>query len=210
MEEKLEIYNLDWNLISIEKRKDFYKEIKSEYKKKWKISKKVKSIRLILMNSLGRIYLQKRSNTKSENPWMYDKSVGGHVSAWDSFKLTAIKECAEELGFAATILKSNEFDKAVKTTDLNIIWIFKEIDYLETYNSTRISLDGTKIIQPHMTTIYIWYYNWPIKFIDWECAWIEVFSLKELKEEIKNNPNKFTEDLKFMINKYEKLLIPLN
>ena len=37
----------------------------------------------------------------------------------------------------------------------------------------------------------------------------DVFTLKELKEEIKNNPNKFTEDLKFMVKRYEKYLKPI-
>jgi isopentenyldiphosphate isomerase len=49
------------------------------------------------MNSAGRIYLQKRSKHKAENAGMYDKTVGGHVVAGDSFNMTMVKECAEEL-----------------------------------------------------------------------------------------------------------------
>jgi isopentenyldiphosphate isomerase len=97
MAENLEIYDLDSNLLGIQDRKDFYKEIKSEFAEKGKISRKVKSIRFMLMNSSGRIYLQKRSKIKEENPGLYDKTVGGHVSAGDSFDMTAIRECAEEL-----------------------------------------------------------------------------------------------------------------
>lgn len=207
MTEKLEIFNLEWDLISIENRKEFYTKIKEEFKNTWEITKKVKTIRVLLLNSFGRIYLQKRSNTKSENPWMYDKTVWWHVSAWDSFNLTAIKECAEELWFPMTIMEDNEFENSIKSTDLSIIWIFKKIDYIQTFNSKRVNKDWTYFIQPQITTIYLWYYDWPIKFVDWECSWIEVFSIDELKNEIINNPNKFTEDLKVIIDKYKDFLI---
>ena len=207
MAEKIEIYNIDWELISIEDRKKFYSEIRKEFQKIWKITRKVKTIRVLLLNSSWRIYLQKRSNIKSENPWMYDKTVWWHVNAWDSFNLTAIKECAEELWFPMTIVNDDEFKRAIKNTDLNIIWIFKQIDYIETFNSVRVNIDWTSFIQPQITSIYIWYYNWPIKFVDGECSWVEVFSISELEKEIENSPDKFTEDLKVMIKKYKKFLI---
>ena len=209
MGEKLEIYDLNSNLITIEDRKKFYSEIKKEFKESGKISKKVKAIRLILMNSSGRIYLQKRSKIKTENAGKYDKTVGGHVSAGDSFNMTVIRECAEELGFPATVLEPEEFEKASKVTDLNIIGLFKKIEYLPNFLSTRIAKDNSKFIQPYMTSIYFGYYNGPIKFVDGESSGIEVFSLDELKEGIKENPDKFTEDIKFIVEKYEKFLVPI-
>lgn len=209
MSEMLEVYDLDGNLNGIEDRAKFYSEIKSEFKKNLKISKKVKSIRLFLMNSSGRIYLQKRSKIKPENASMYDKTVGGHVSAWDDYDLTAIRECAEELGFPATILQPENFDKAIKVTDLNIIGIFKKIEYIPDFISKRVSQDGSSINQPYMTSIYLWYYDGPIKFVDGESSWIEVFSLEELKEEMGLHPNKFTEDIRFMVDRYENYLIPI-
>jgi isopentenyldiphosphate isomerase len=209
MSEKLEIYDLKSELITIEDRKKFYSEIKKEFKETGKISKKVKSIRLILMNSSGRIYLQKRSKIKTENAGKYDKTVGGHVSAGDSFNMTVIRECAEELGFPATVLEPEEFEKAAKVTNLNIIGIFKKLEYLPNFMSKRISLDNSEFIQPYMNSNYIGYYNGPIKFVDGESSGIEVFSLEELKEEIKENPEKFTEDIKFMVEKYEKFLVSI-
>lgn len=81
MAENLEIYDLDSNLLGIQERESFYEEIKSEFAKKNKISRKVKTIRFLLMNSSGRIYIQKRSKIKNENAGLYDKTVGGHVGA---------------------------------------------------------------------------------------------------------------------------------
>ena len=161
------------------------------------------------MNSFGRIYLQKRSKIKSENAGKYDKTVGGHVSAGDSFNMTVIRECAEELGFPATVLEPEEFEKASKVTNLDIIGIFKKIEYLPNFTSKRSLNNGTKIIQPYMTSIYFGYYDGAVRFVDGESSGIEVFSLDEIKEELKNNPDKFTEDVQFMIKKYEKYLIPI-
>jgi isopentenyldiphosphate isomerase len=209
MPEKLEIYNLDSELIGIEDREKFYTEIKQEFKETNKITKKVKSIRLILMNSSGRIYLQKRSNLKKENAGRYDKTVGGHVSAGDSYDMTVIRECAEELGFPATVLQPEEFEKATKVTNLDIIGIFKKIDYLPDFLSKRISQDSSVFTQPYICSFYLGYYNGPIKFVDGESSGIEVFSIEEIKKEIEEKPDKFTEDLKFMVEKYEKFLIPI-
>lgn len=209
-DEKLEIYDLNSKLITIENRDIFYKDIIEEFKNTGKISKKVKSIRLILMNSSGRIYLQKRSKIKSENAGMYDKTVGGHVGAGYSFNMTVIKECAEELGFPATVLSDEDFKKAIKTTNLEIIGIFREIEYIDNFISERKSKDDSKFMQPYICFFYIGYYDGPIKFADGESSGIEVFSLEELKEEIEKHPEKFTGDIKFMIEKYEKNLVPIN
>ena len=208
MSEKLEIYDLEGNLLEIKDRKKAYSEFKDEFKKTGKVSKQVKTIRLLLMNSSGRIYLQKRSKIKEENSGLYDKTVGGHVSAGDTFDMTVIRECAEELGFPAAVLTVKEFDKAVKVTDLSIVGLFKEVDYMKDFNSTRI-LNKGKFVQPFITKMYVGYYNGPIKFVDGESSGIEVFSLEELEKELEDVPEKFTEDIKFMVKKYEEFLKPI-
>ncbi len=209
MSEKLEVYDLNSSLIGTQDRKEFYDEIKDEFKKTEKITKKVKAIRLILMNSQGRIYLQKRSKLKNENPGLYDKTVGGHVEAEDSYNMTVVKECAEELGFPAAVLSEEEFERAIKAVHLDTIGVFKEVENIPDFNSKRIIEDGKEFIQPYITSMYIGYYDGPIKFVDGESSGIEVFSLDELKEEIKTNPDKFTEDIKFMIDKYQKFIVPI-
>ena len=207
--EQLEIYSLDSKLINIQNRKDFYNEIEEEYRSKGKITKKVKSIRVILLNSKGRIYLQKRSKIKKDNTGLYDKTVGGHVQEDDSFEITAIRECIEELGFPTTVLGEENFDKAIKNTDLNIIGVFRKVDFLENFLSVRKMKTGKDFVQPLINTMYVGYYNGPVKFKDGESSGIETFSLKELEQEIKEKPEKFTEDIKFMIKKYRKYLKPI-
>ena len=107
-------------------------------------------------------------------------------------------------------MKNEEFRKAIKGIDLSIIGIFREVDLLQNFQSVRISQNGTTFVQPWINAMYVGYYDGPVKFIDGECSGIEVFSLEELKEELLENPAKFTEDIKFMIEKYESFLIPAN
>ena len=209
MSEKLEVYDLENKLIRLEDRNKFYSDIENEWKVDKKVSKKVKSIRVLLMNSKGRVYLQKRSKFKEVNPGMYDKTIGGHVPAGHSWDMTLIRECAEELGFPASVVSDEEFDETIKITDLSIVGVFKKIDYIDNFESTRTARGGYEMVQPWITTIYAGYYDGGIRFVDGESSGIEVFSLEELNEEIKSNPDKFTEDIKFMIEKYKEYFKPI-
>lgn len=161
------------------------------------------------MNSKGRIYLQKRSKFKEVNPGCYDKTLGGHIGAGQSWDMTLIKECAEELGFPATVVPIEEFDETVNVTDLSVVAIFKKVDYIPNFTSQRKTKKGDAVEQPWMTTIYFGYYDGGIRFVDGESTGIEVFSLEELEEELKNYPGKFTEDVKLMITKYRHFLKPV-
>jgi len=209
MSEKLEIYDLNENLIEIKDRVEFYKEIKSEFKKSKKISKQVKRIILLLLNSNGKIILQKRNYSKKENAGLFDKTIGGHVEEGDSYELTLIKECSEELGFPVSILSKKDFSRALKKIDLRIIGLLKEIDYQSNFLSTRISKENEKFVQPYMQTIYMGYYDGPIEFIDGESSGIQMYTPEELETEIKNNANLFTEDLKIMFKLYKDFLVSI-
>ncbi|MCD4705218.1 NUDIX domain-containing protein [bacterium] len=207
--EILKIYNLKGKFLKNQERKKFYREIKKEFSETGQITKQVKRFTCLLMNSSGRIYLQKRSKLKKENSGLHDKTVGGHVTGNDTFNMTIIRECAEELGFPASILSKKEFDESISKTHLNIVALFRKVDYITNFKSTRIAKNNQKFIQPYINTTYIGYYDGPIKFIDGESSGIEVFSLKELEKKIKEKPEKFTEDTKFMIKKYRKYLKPI-
>jgi len=123
--------------------------------------------------------------------------------------MSVIKESSEELGFPATVVADEEFDEAIDSTDLSIIGLFRKVDYISNFKSNRTTLEGNEFLQPFMTTFYIGYYDGSIKFVDGESSGLEVFSLEELQDELKQNPDKFTDDIKFMIERYEKYLVPI-
>lgn len=209
MGERLEIFDMKGDLISIQERKEYENEIEKEYAETGTITRKVRAIRLLLMTSGGRVYLQKRSKSKKANPGLLDKSVGGHVAAGHSYLMTVVKECAEELGFPSAVLDASEFRKAVQVTDLHIIAVMHLIEIMDDFVSTRVLGDGRTVKQPYITGMYIGYYDGPIRFVDGESCGIESFSMQELKDEIAINPGQFTEDLLFMVNRYESQLVPI-
>jgi isopentenyldiphosphate isomerase len=210
MSEKLEVYDLEGNLIGISEREAFYEEIKAEFKSKGSISKKVKSVRIFVLTPDGRIYLQKRSRVKSENPGLYDKTIGGHVSALDSYDLTLVKECAEELGFPGSVVSESEFKSALQNVDLSVVGIFRKVDLLETFMSKRIALDGSIFEQPFITQVFFGYYSGSIQFKDGEACAIETFSVDELSGAISARPDDFTQDVKDLFEKYKELFVPIN
>ena len=207
MAELLEVYDLQNNFLGVQDRKEFYKEIWAEHKETGKITRKVKTIRLFLMTSEWRIYIQERSRYKDGNPWMYDKTIWGHVTANDSFHMTMMKESVEEMWVSSVILTDQEFLQATKVVDLSVIGLLRAVAYVPNFMSVKTTLEWNWIEQPQMTTIYAGYYDGAIRFKDGECVGIRVFSMDELKEEIKRDPSKFTEDIKYMVEKYGSYLL---
>ena len=206
MREVLDIYDLKGKYLGREERQKFYKKNRTEFDKKGVISRKVKTFRLLLISPDGHVYLQKRSKLKVDNMGLYDKTVGGHVPAGYSPEVTVVKECAEELGFAAVVLKEPEYNQLLKSIDLTVVGIFRKVGVISNYKSIRHFRDGSVIIQPFISYMYVGYYDGTIKFKDGESSGIEVFTPRELQEELTTNPGKFTEDIKFMFSKYQKYL----
>jgi len=56
----------------------------------------VGAVQLLLVNQEGRVLLQRRREDK-ENGGLWDKSVGGHVQAGESFDAALVREANEEL-----------------------------------------------------------------------------------------------------------------
>ncbi len=209
MAELLEIYDLDNKLVGVEERKVFYEQVRKEYEETGKITRKVKTIRVLVMNSEGRIYLQKRSNWKQENAGLYDKTVGGHISKGESPITTVVRECAEELGFPVVVLPDEDFESAVRSTDLGIIGMLRKVGEDPEFTSRR-KVENGEIMHLSFTYFYIGYYDGAIKFKDGESSGLETFSYDELSKELGDDPKKFTHDLHLMAKKFEKYLKPLS
>lgn len=209
MEELLDIHDAENNFVATMPRKEFYEKAKKEYLEKGEVSFKVKTIRMMLLNSHGRVYIQKRSTKKKQNAGRYDKTIGGHITSGHTVPVTLVKECAEELGIPAVMLDENEFAHAIKSTDLSIIGIFKKIEYDDNFISLRI-IDGEDIRIPYITTFLLGYYNGAIKFYDGEASGIEVFEPVDLRKDLEDHPEKYTEDLQYMISKFGHMFVPVS
>jgi len=57
-----------------------------------------RSVHMLLLNGAGRVFVQRRSETKDTNPGLWDSSAAGHVDSGESPLAAAVRELYEELG----------------------------------------------------------------------------------------------------------------
>lgn len=57
-----------------------------------------RAVHILLFNSGGELFLQKRSMSKDEQPGKWDSSAAGHVDSGEDYLACAQRELAEELG----------------------------------------------------------------------------------------------------------------
>lgn len=207
MKEFLEIYSVEGESLGTIEKKEAHRRMREEYREHGRVSIRHKHVRLILMTSNGRVILQRRSKWKGDNPGMWDKTIGGHVTAGDGYDLTILKECAEELGIPATVVPEQDFDHAASTTDLHVLGVITKLTHLDNYQSSRSTKDG-KWVEPSKTQFYIGYYDGAIRFIDQESCGIQVFTKEELQHEMREHPETFTDDMHSIMQKFGDRIRP--
>ncbi len=114
-------------------------------------------VHLLILNSRGEIFLQKRAATKDTYPDMWDTAVGGHVSAGEDIYTALVREAKEELGID---LKNAEF-------------LF-----------TQLNKDET---ETELSFVYKTNYNGPFKIDNNEVTDGRFFSIKEIKDRLGKN-----------------------
>jgi len=62
-----------------------------------------RSAQVLVFNSAGQLFLQKRSAGKDEFPGLWDSSAAGHVDPGEDYADCARRELAEELGITAPL-----------------------------------------------------------------------------------------------------------
>jgi len=85
-----------------------------------------RSVHILVFNSQGELFLQKRALTKDENPGYWDSSAAGHVNAGEEYRASAERELMEELGISGELLFFMKFSASQKT-----LW-----EHVETYLCT--------------------------------------------------------------------------
>lgn len=60
---------------------------------------------VLVFDTAGRLYLQKRSLSKDVQPGKWDTSVGGHVDSGESYEEAGYREMKEELGIEGAALE---------------------------------------------------------------------------------------------------------
>ncbi len=204
--ELVQLYDLKGNPIEPKQRKEIHKPMKEAFEKGEAVPFKHRHVRLMLRRPDGTYYLQQRSILKKENPGLIDKPIGGHVGLGDIYDSAMIHECNDELGIAAAALPEEDFNAVIKHRPeiLEHQAVLMKIAVIEDYISKRQMKGGEFWEELNDSAIYFGYYNGVIKFKDGETSGVEVRSIEELNKELKDHPEKYTLDLKDLVELLEK------
>jgi len=106
------------------------------------------AVNALVLNGRGDVLLQKRPRQK-ENGGLWDKSVGGHVSAGEDFDTTMRREAGEELfddagsGRVRLAGSEEEFAALVSTTaDLSREVVLRRLSFQRNLRDVRRAPDG--------------------------------------------------------------------
>lgn len=182
----------------------FYDEQITEFKRTGEPSKAIGIFDVLLLTERGEIILQKRSNNKRHNPYLIDKTVGGHVQYGDTVFYTAMIECVQELRIPAMVLRENENLK--RTLEL-LPHSLESIAILELVGNGICKIDnffdGERITIAKNIWLFMGIYGGSIKPVDREASGVLYYTLDDLKKEMSIMPQLFTPDLHFIIKNYE-------
>lgn len=85
-----------------------------------------RAIHVLVFNSRGEIFLQKRSLKKDRQPGVWDSSCSGHVDAGENYDQTAVRELREEIGLQLDAPPEKLFKiDACAETDAEFVWVYR-------------------------------------------------------------------------------------
>ena len=83
-----------------------------------------RAVHILIFNSAGEIYLQKRSHWKDRHPLAWDSSAAGHVGAGEEYDPAALRELEEELGIKVPLDRLAKLPAADQTGQ-EFIWVYR-------------------------------------------------------------------------------------
>ena len=85
-----------------------------------------RAVHVLVFDSRGRLFLQKRSLTKDRQPGVWDSSASGHVDAGEDYDACAVRELNEELGLRISPAPQRLFKiDACPDTDQEFVWVYR-------------------------------------------------------------------------------------
>ncbi len=85
---------------------------------------KHRAVHILVFNSRGEVFLQKRSMKKDKCPGLWDSSASGHLDSGEDYDKCAIRELREELGITIVLTRLFKLP-ACKETDSEFVWVYK-------------------------------------------------------------------------------------
>jgi len=87
---------------------------------------KHRAVHVLVFNSRGETFLQKRSMTKDREPGKWDSSSSGHVDSGEDYDACAVRELREEIGLTVAKAPERLFKIAAgPETDAEFVWVYR-------------------------------------------------------------------------------------
>jgi isopentenyldiphosphate isomerase len=81
---------------------------------------------VLVFNTAGQLFLQKRSMSKDRQPGLWDSSASGHVDSGEEYDACAVRELQEEIGLKLQIPPQRLFKLPASTqTDQEHLWVYR-------------------------------------------------------------------------------------
>lgn len=205
-EETVTVFNLDAPEVAIPMtRREFYDDQITVFRKSGTPSQAVAIVDILLFDVTGELFIQKRSDAKQHNPGLLDKSIGGHIQYGDAPNYTVMVETVQELKVPSIPLRTSEdFAKTYRLLRnyLETVAVLKHIATF-TENFTKV-FQSEKIMIANKKHLYFGVYNGAIRTIDREAKGVLLYPLKDLAKEMKEYPERFTDDMHYYLKHYQK------
>jgi isopentenyl-diphosphate delta-isomerase type 1 len=87
---------------------------------------KHRAVHVLVFNSKGELFLQKRSKKKDCFPGMWDSSASGHLDSGEGYDACAVRELQEELGVIMANAPERLFKiDACPETGMEFVWVYR-------------------------------------------------------------------------------------
>jgi isopentenyldiphosphate isomerase len=87
---------------------------------------KHRAVHVLVFNSRGQVFLQKRSMTKDRQPGLWDSSASGHLDCGEDYDACAVRELGEEIGLMLDTPPRRLFKLAASAeTDQEHVWVYR-------------------------------------------------------------------------------------
>jgi 16S rRNA (adenine1518-N6/adenine1519-N6)-dimethyltransferase len=112
-----------------------------------------RAVHILVFNSAGELFLQKRSRWKDRHPGAWDSSAAGHVDAGEEYDSTAVRELNEELGIAAKLERIAKLP-ASENTGQEFIWLY-QARHDGPFRLARGEIEGGAFFQSEIVSAWI-------------------------------------------------------
>jgi isopentenyl-diphosphate delta-isomerase type 1 len=85
-----------------------------------------RAVHILVFNSRGEVFLQKRSMKKDRHPGVWDSSASGHVDSGEDYDASAVRELREEIGLQVDKPLQRLFKiPACAETEQEFVWVYR-------------------------------------------------------------------------------------